>query len=407
MPKTLSPRDLKVVGRFELLERLSDGSMGSVYRARDRDSGSIVALKLFTSVVSANEKLAQRISREIQAASKLDHPNIVRVIEFGKDTGRSFYTMEFVEGCSLGQMIETDGPIEEESSVRILTQVAQALHYAHNRRVIHRDVKPDNVLVRPDGHVKLTDFGLAKDGDDDRELTRAATGLGTPHFMAPEQYEDARNATALSDVYSLGATLFTAVTGKLPFADCTSLIALARKAKGDIPSPKSLAPKLSEHVDAAIRAAMHPEPTKRPMNCLFFIQMLSQGRKARKRSGPISTQSTTRPATEGSERRAAERHSFRIGTLCVINTGATGGEASEEWPTRIVDVSETGLGVILARRFEKGAMFAIEVQGDARSPAVTLRVKVVRVHKEPLGHWFHGCQFLFSLSEDDLRSLVG
>lgn len=402
---SIPAREHKVVGRYELVEQISNGSMGNVFRARDRESGATVALKLFTSVVSANEKFGQRISREIGAASKLDHPNIVRVLEFGKDTGRAFFAMEFVEGTSLGQLIENGGKVEEDDAVRIITQVAQALHYAHNRRVIHRDVKPDNVLVRPDGHVKLTDFGLAKDGDDERELTRAATGLGTPHFMSPEQYEDARNATALSDVYSLGATLYTAVTGKLPFADCTSLVALAKKAKGDIPSPRDLVPSLSEHVDNAIRRAMHPDPAKRPLTCLHFIQLLSEGRKSRKRSGGISTLSTTRPLSD--ERRNAERHAFRLGTLCVINTGASGGEAPEEWPTRIVDVSETGLGVMLARRFEKGAMFCIEVQGDATHKAVSLRVKVARVKKEPLGHWFHGCQFLYALSTDDLRALLG
>jgi hypothetical protein len=160
-------------------------------------------------------------------------------------------------------------------------------------------------------------------------------------------------------------------------------------------------------VDAAIRRAMNPEPSRRPLTCLHFIQLLSGGRKAnRKRPGSGTTAKRTAPL-DGSERRQSERHIFRIGTTCVISTGATGSDASEDWPTRVVDVSETGVGLILARRFEKGAKFAVEVEGDANNPAVTLRVKVVRVREESFGHWFHGCQFLSPLSEDDLKALLG
>ena len=112
--------------------------------------------------------------------------------------------MEYVEGESLGGLIAKHGRLPEGQAVRIITQAAQGLHYAHRRRVIHRDVKPDNILVRTDGRAKLADFGLAKDKEDDKDLTRPATGLGTPHFMAPEQYTDAKNAGVRCDVYSLG-----------------------------------------------------------------------------------------------------------------------------------------------------------------------------------------------------------
>lgn len=407
MTTTAPARDLRSIGRYDLIEKISTGTLGNVYRAVDRDSQLVAAVKVLTSQVTANSKIGQRFSREVQAAAKLDHPNIVRVLEFGTENGRAFFAMEFVEGESLGQRIESDGPLNEDDAVRVVTQVAQALHYAHSRRVIHRDVKPDNVLVRPDGHVKLADFGLAKDADDERELTKAAAGLGTPHFMSPEQYEDAKNATVLSDVYSLGATLYCAVTGKVPFESCTTIQAIAKMAKGEIPSPRELVPRLSDHVDTAIRRAMNPDSSRRPLTCLHFIQLLSGGRKARKRSGSIASTDTHRSLPTVSERRGAERHLFRIGTTCVINTAASGGEAPEDWPTRIVDVSESGVGVILARRFEKGAMFVVEVEGDAKNPAVTLRVKVVRVRKETIGHWFHGCKFLFPLAEDDLKALLG
>ena len=266
-------------------------------------------------------------------------------------------------------------------------------------------MKPDNVLLRSDGLAKLADFGLAKDFDDDQHLTKAASGLGTPHFMAPEQYEDAKNATALSDVYSLGATLYCTVTGRLPFENCKNLLALVMQARGTTLSPRDLAPGLSEHVDAAIRQAMSPDPAHRPATCLKFVELLAGGRRgARKSSGAANART---PAPDGAERRVAVRHRFRMGTSCVINTGASGGEAPEDWPTKVVDLSESGVGIVLARRFEPGAKFAVEMEGDESHPAVTLRVRVVRVRPETLGHWFHGCKFLYPLPEEDLQALLG
>src|SRR5262249_21557363 len=128
-----------------------------------------------------------------------------------------YMVMEFVDGPSLGDRIEREGRLPEAEAVRVITQVAQALHHAHRQQVIHRDVKPDNILLAADGRAKLTDLGLAKDCEAGPALTRASTGLGTPNFMAPEQFRDAKNADPRCDIYSLGATLYMAITGELPF----------------------------------------------------------------------------------------------------------------------------------------------------------------------------------------------
>src|SRR5947209_12345455 len=125
--------------------------------------------------------------------------------------------MEFVEGESLGQRLEREGRMAEAEAIRLIAQVAQGLHRAHKQNLVHRDVKPDNILVRPDGVAKLADLGLVKETDADLNLTRTGRGLGTPHFMAPEQFRDAKNADPRCDVYSLGATLYMMVTGELPF----------------------------------------------------------------------------------------------------------------------------------------------------------------------------------------------
>ena len=125
--------------------------------------------------------------------------------------------MEFVDGESLGQRIDREGRMPEDEAVRIIAQVCQGLHKAHKQGMIHRDIKPDNIMVTPQGEAKLTDLGLVKEVDAELNLTRTGRGLGTPHFMAPEQFRNAKNADARCDIYSLGATLYMMVTGELPF----------------------------------------------------------------------------------------------------------------------------------------------------------------------------------------------
>jgi serine/threonine protein kinase len=318
--------------------------------------------------------------------------------------------MEYVEGRSLGKILSKVTRLPEGSAVRIVNQAAQGLHYAHKRRVIHRDVKPDNILVRPDGLAKLADFGLAKDFDDvgGGGLTRSAAALGTPHFMAPEQYADAKRAGVASDVYALGATLFMAVTGKPPFAGCGSLIALAKKARGDVPSPRELVPGLSEQIEAAIRKAMSPDPTKRPASCLEFVKLLPSPGLWDKDPAPGAAAPAGKQRS-GKERRASVRRVCTVAATCVVDTdlfNGGGADAKEAWPAVVRDVSAGGLGVVLARRFEPGTLLAVEMEGGPRKKVRTMLVRVVRVQGEELGHWRHGCAFVTPPDDNDLGQLL-
>jgi serine/threonine protein kinase len=393
---TITNRHPAAVGRYDLLERIGKGGMGAVYRARARDSGAIVAVKILKADLSKNPKLFDRFIQEFRAAAKLDHPNIVRVLDLDRDGDDVFMAMEFVEGEGFGRHIMARGRLPESYAVRVITQVAQALDYAHRNRVVHRDVKPDNIMVRPDGFAKLADFGLAKDIDDDNDLTRTNRALGTPHFMAPEQYADAKNAGVGCDVYSLAATLYSAVTGAVPFADCASLIALARKVKGDIPSPRELVPELSASLDSAIGRAMSPDPKARPASCLEFARLLpAPAAGTLGRPTPLPSSLVARP-----ERRAAVRHLVTRGTTCVIDTGlvAGGEDAVEAWPAIVRDLSVGGIGLVLARRFEPGTAFAVRLDGVDRE----LVVQVKRVQPDAVGHWSHGCEFESPLDDFEL-----
>ena len=378
------------VGRYDLLERIGKGGMGAVYRARDRETGATVAVKLLKADLTATQYLFDRFVQEFRAAAKLDHPNIVRVLELDRDGPQTFMAMEFVDGVGLGKQLAKQGRMPEGHAVRVVTQVAQALEYAHRHRVIHRDVKPDNILVRPDGLAKLADFGLAKDIDDDNDLTRTNRCLGTPHFMAPEQYVDAKTVGVPSDVYSLGATLYAAVTGAAPFGNVASLIALAQKVKGDIPSPRQLVPELSPALDEAVRRAMSPDPAARPASCLEFVKLLPPPADAPAWGGPLAP--VPIPAA-GRERRAAARRACVVATTCVIDTGlvAGGADAAEAWPAVVRNISAGGMGLVLARRFEPGTVFAVRMDGAVGKPPRDLVARVVNVRADGQAHWFHGC----------------
>jgi serine/threonine protein kinase len=265
----------KSVGNYDLLEKVAEGGMGAIYRGRHRDNGQIVAIKIMPPHLAQNPVLLKRFEQEFRAASRLDHPNIVRAIDYSDNGNAPFLVMEFVEGESLGQKLEREGRMSETEAVRIIAQVAQGLHRAHKQNLVHRDVKPDNILVTPDGIAKLADLGLVKETETDLNLTRTGRGLGTPHFMAPEQFRNAKNADIRCDIYSLGATLYQMVTGELPFRSNGPLDAWMKKVQNDLTPPRQIVPSLSERADWAIRRAMSADPEKRPASCREFVEDLT------------------------------------------------------------------------------------------------------------------------------------
>ncbi len=205
-----------IEGRFELLDQLGRGGMGVVYKATDRTDGKVVALKMLINK-EALESSYKRFVREAKAIMKLDHPNIVKVYHLGEWEGNPYYAMEYVEGQSFGDMIES-GKLPLETVASVGRDVARALSAAHANGIIHRDIKPDNILVTRDGVPKVADFGLAKDKAAQTQLTMGGNALGTPVYMPPEQATgQLSEVDRRSDVYSLGATLYEAATGKAPF----------------------------------------------------------------------------------------------------------------------------------------------------------------------------------------------
>jgi serine/threonine protein kinase len=276
---------LQGIGNYDFLEKIAEGGMGTVYKGRHRDTGQIVAVKVVAPHMTSNQVLIKRFEQEYNAARQLNHPNIVRGLEYGVSGSTPFLVMEYVEGKTLGQKIEQEGRMPEKEAIRLIAQVAQALHRAHKEKLIHRDVKPDNVLVTPDGIAKLTDLGLVKEVEADLNLTRTGRGLGTPHFMAPEQFKNAKNVDPRCDIYSLGATLYMMVTGEMPFKSSGPLDAYMKKIDNKLVPARELVPGLSERIDWAIRRSMSADPNQRPTDCREFVEDLT-GHSTRKAISP-------------------------------------------------------------------------------------------------------------------------
>ncbi len=291
-------RPQRQIGSYDLIAKVAEGGMGAVYKARNQATGELVAIKIIPSDTARNPLLLKRFEQEFKAASLIDHPNVVKALDYCGAGPNPFLVMEFVEGESLGQKVERDGPLPEAEAVRLIGQVCEGLHRAHKQGLIHRDVKPDNVMVTPEGVAKLTDLGLVKDVEGEQlNLTRTGRGLGTPHFMAPEQFRNAKNADVRCDVYSLGATLYMLVTGEIPFNKTSPLECWMRKTKNDFPEPRALAPSLSDRVNWAIRRAMSAKPDQRPASCREFMEDLTgAGWRANGGSSATGTASTVRRA---------------------------------------------------------------------------------------------------------------
>jgi serine/threonine protein kinase len=233
----LSPR---AFGGYELLNEVARGGMGVVYRARQVELNRIVALKMILAGRLANSEDVLRFRTEAEAAGRLQHPSIVAVHDIGEIEGQHFFTMEFIEGKSLAEVV-THGPLPQRIAARYVKLIAQAVHHAHKQGIVHRDLKPSNVLIDLDDLPHVTDFGLAKKLGADSAKTRSGAVLGTPSYMAPEQAEGRlKEIGPATDVFSLGAILYELVTGRPPFRGDTPLETILQVVNND-PVPPSIA----------------------------------------------------------------------------------------------------------------------------------------------------------------------
>jgi serine/threonine-protein kinase len=302
-------------GNYELLGELGRGGMGVVFKARQKRTDRLVALKVIHGRIGADEHAKARFVAEAKALARIKHPHIVTVYEVGEESDCPFFTMEFVDGLPLSRRLQEGSAPTPAEAARLLEDLAGAVQAAHDVGVLHRDIKPGNVLFGSDGKARLTDFGLAKHLDQSEGLTQAGSALGTPAYMPPEQASgDLAKLGPTTDVYSLGATLYELLTGQPPFKGETAAKTILRVLKDEVVPPRKFRPNLSPELEAICLKCLEKNPADRYPTAAALADDL-----ARWRSG-LSTEA--RPLSRARRVWRRARRNWRlVGLAAVVLVG--------------------------------------------------------------------------------------
>jgi len=267
--------EAKHLGTYRILKKLGEGGMGAVYLAEDPTTRRKVALKVLPKVAAREEDAVLRFLREVDSARKLDHPNIVRAGASGEDKGFHYYVMEYVEGDTLGGRLKREEALAPDEATKVVLQIAQGLKFAHGEGFIHRDIKPDNVVVSKEGVAKIMDMGLSKNIDE-AQTFRTVTGvaLGTPHYISPEQARGDKGIDGRADIYSLGATYYHLVTGETPFHGANAMEVIAQHINKQLPDPRDIRDGIPDGVAHVIRNMMAKKPKDRYRDCAELVSDL-------------------------------------------------------------------------------------------------------------------------------------
>lgn len=260
----------RLSGRYEILNRIGGGGMAVVYKAKDMSLHRNVAVKILSESLSNDSEFIRRFSREAQAAASLSHPNIVNVYDVGRDGYTHFIVMELVEGPTLKQYIQEQGPLSVEEAAEIAIQICDGLSNAHENGIVHRDIKPHNILLGSNGRVKVTDFGIARAASSST-ITQTGSVMGSVHYFSPEQ---ARGGvvTEKSDIYSLGIVLYEMLTGQIPF-DGDSAIAIAlQHLQEPVVDPRSINPEIPDNIVKILLRALEKDPEMRYTSVRAMMQ---------------------------------------------------------------------------------------------------------------------------------------
>ncbi len=368
-----------VDGRYRILRRIGSGGMADVWLAEDTHLQRQVALKVLHARFVQDREFVERFRREAESAAGLQHPNVVSVFDRGDVDGTYYIAMQYLEGRSLKQLI--DAGLTPEQAAGLIRQVLEGARFAHRNGVVHRDLKPQNVIVDADGKATVTDFGIARAGVS--EITQTGSVMGTPHYLSPEQAQG-QDVTAVSDLYSIGVMLYEALAGRVPF-EAESAVAVAMKQVSQAPQrPSSINPKVSPALDAVVMRALEKEPGQRFQNADAFIAALdaalrdpaggAEGTAAFAPLPPVVA-TPSEPVAEGYDEEAEERRRRRRRWLLVaaaVLIGALVGFAlTRDTTTEVPNVKDNELNVAIAllqqNGFEVGEVKRVEREAPANT----------------------------------------
>lgn len=324
----------QIAGRYSIVRRLGGGGMGVVYQALDTLLGRDVAVKVLRSHLSEDDAFRRRFAREGRSAASLSHPNIVQVYDVGETTeGVPYIVMEYVDGETLEHRIERRGALPETEAVDFAIQVASALAEAHRRGVVHRDIKPLNILVTADGRVKVADFGIARAATG-ATLVNTGTIVGSAHYVSPEQ---ARGGFVdeKTDVYSLGVVLYEMLTGRTPFQGETAIAVALKHLQEDVPLPSQGAD-ISHDTEAVVLRALEKDPMRRYPSAQAMLEDLQEAQERLRNPGPAHTNKRRRPLSKDPRRAKAWMWVSGSGLLAVLLAGGVGAYVRYKTPPPII-----------------------------------------------------------------------
>ncbi|NLB91034.1 MAG: serine/threonine protein kinase, partial [Clostridiales bacterium] len=252
--------------RYRIIHLIGKGGMANVYLAEDLRTGHQVAVKILRPEFNQDEEFLQRFNREAQAASKVSHHNIVNLLDVGMENNMRYLVMEYVKGTNLKELIKAKGKLPVEIAVQITIRILSALQHTHRNGVIHRDIKPQNILVQTQGHIKVADFGIAKVANS-ATLSKGDSVMGSVHYFSPEQAAG-EEVLQTGDIYSVGVVLYEMLTGKVPF-EGDSPVAVAMQHLHNMPRPiQEFSPEVPPRISKVVMKAMEKEPKNRYQNAI-------------------------------------------------------------------------------------------------------------------------------------------
>jgi len=348
--------------RYRVMQRIGAGGMADVWLAEDTHLQRQVALKVLHGRFAQDREFVERFRREAEAAASLQHPNVVAVFDRGSVDGTYYIAMQYLHGRSLKQLI--DAGLEPEQAARLIRQVLEGARFAHRHDVVHRDLKPQNVIVDADGKATVTDFGIARAGVS--EITQTGSVMGTPHYLSPEQAQG-EEVTPLSDLYSIGVMLYEALTGQVPFEGDSAVAVAMKQVSQPAQRPSSIAPRVSPALDAVVMRALEKDPGQRFQSADAFIAALDaalrepgggDGGTAAFAPLPPAVATPEEPVAEGYDEEAEERRRWRrrwlLVAIAVLIGALVGFALTRDTTTEVPAVTGNQLGVAIALLEQNG-----------------------------------------------------